>query len=140
MTAVGVGAVGGALVVAWLGTFRGMGRTLLLTLVAYGALVAAFALLPVTAFSYLLLCLGGGALLMAFSLTASLVQLAVPDELRGRVMSIYLMAFRGGMPLGSLVGGYVTTFAPVPAVIAANGLLLMLVAAVFLLRRGVRDL
>ena len=141
MTAVGVGAVGGALVVAWLGTFRGMGRTLLLTLVAYGALVAAFALLPVTAFSYVLLCLGGGALLMAFSLTASLVQLAVPDELRGRVMSIYLMAFRGGMPLGSLAGGLVTTFVPVPTVIAANGFLLMLVAAGFLLRRGgVREL
>ena len=136
MTAVGVGAVGGALVVAWLGTFRGMGRTLLVTLVAYGALVAAFALLPVTAFSYVLLCLGGGALLMAFSLTASLVQLAVPDELRGRVMSIYLMAFRGGMPLGSLAGGYVTTLLPVPTVIAANGILLMVVAAGFLLRRG----
>ena len=37
-------------------------------------------------------------------MTASLVQLIVPDHLRGRVVSIYMVAFRGGMPLGSLRG------------------------------------
>ena len=42
-------------------------------------------------------------------MTASLVQLIVPDHLRGRVMSIYMVAFRGGMPLGSLAGGYAAT-------------------------------
>ena len=39
-------------------------------------------------------------------MTTSLVQLIVPDHLRGRVMSIYMVAFRGGMPLGSLASGY----------------------------------
>ena len=65
----------------------------------------------------------------------------MPDELRGRVMSIYLMAFRGGMPLGSLVSGYLTTFASTQTIIALNGGLLVLVALYFLARsHGIREL
>ena len=107
MAALGIGAVVGALIVAWLGTFHKMGLTLLSVIIAFGGLIAAFALTPVGVISYIILFFIGVALLIVFSLTASLVQLTVPDELRGRVMSIYLMAFRGGMPLGSLVSGYV---------------------------------
>ena len=137
----GAGAVVGALIVAWLGKFEHMGRTLLQTQVVFGGLVVAFALLPINRFSYVLLFLIGAALLMIFSLTNSLVQLTVPDELRGRVISIYLVAFRGGMPLGSLVSGYFTTHFPTSAVIAVNGLLLSLVAAGFLMgNRLVREL
>ncbi len=141
MTSLGTGAVAGALVVAWLGSFERMGLLLLRVLAAFGGLIAVFALLPVSPLSYLILFLAGGALLIVFSLTASLVQLNVPDELRGRVMSIYLMAFRGGMPLGSLASGYLTTFASTQTVIAFNGGLLVLVALYFLARsHGVREL
>ena len=141
MTMTGAGAVVGALMVAWLGTFDHMGRTLLQVQVVFGGLVAAFALLPINGFRYVLLFLIGAALLMIFSLTNSLVQLTVPDELRGRVISVYLMAFRGGMPLGSLVSGYFITQYSAPAVIAVNGLLLSLVAAGFLVgNRQVREL
>ena len=141
MTALGAGAVMGALTVAWLGQFRHMGRTLLLVQIAFGSLVAAFALLPPTGVSYVVLFFGGATLLMVFSLTNSLVQLAVPDELRGRVISIYLVAFRGGMPLGSLVSGYLITLTSAPVVIAANGSLLVLVAIYALLRSpSVRNL
>ena len=44
--------------------------------------------------------------MIVLSCIMSLVQLIAPNEMRGRVMSIYLVAFRGGMPLGSLVSGY----------------------------------
>ena len=141
MTSLGTGAVVGALVVAWLGSFERMGLALLRVLTAFGGLIAVFALLPVSLLSYLLLFLAGAALLIVFSLTASLVQLNVPDELRGRVMSIYLMAFRGGMPLGSLASGYLTTFASTQTIIALNGGLLVLVALYFLVRsHGIREL
>ena len=141
MTSLGTGAVVGALVVAWLGSFERMGLALLRVLVVFGGLIAVFALLPVSPLSYLLLFLAGAALLIVFSLTASLVQLNVPDELRGRVMSIYLMAFRGGMPLGSLVSGYLTTFASTQTIIALNGGLLVMVALYFLARsHGIREL
>ena len=141
MTTLGSGAVTGALIVAWLGQFERMGLTLLQVLAMFGLLVAAFASLPVGPWSYLLLFLAGNALLIVFSLTASLVQLTVPDDLRGRVMSIYLTAFRGGLPLGSLVSGALTRYAPTEIVVAVNAGLLTLVAVYILVRsHGVREM
>lgn len=141
MTTFGAGAVAGALVVAWLGRFRRMGRALLLAQIAFGGIVSAFALLPVGGVGFVLLFVGGTAFLTIAALTNSLVQLAVPDELRGRVISIYLVAFRGGMPLGSLASGALIARFSAPAVIAVNGCLLSVVAALFLLgHRQVREL
>jgi len=137
----GAGAVCGALIVAWLGRFRHMGRVLLLTQAAFGILVTAFALSRVAWVSDLLLFFTGATLLMTFSMTASLVQLIVPDHLRGRVMSIYMVAFRGGMPLGSLVAGYAASRTSAPLVLEVNGMLILGVAAYFLIRsHGIREL
>ena len=137
----GTGAVVGALVVAWQGRFRHMGLTLLLVQVAFGVLITAFALSRVFWLSNVLLFFTGAALICVFSMTASLVQLIVPDHLRGRVVSIYMVAFRGGMPLGSLASGYVASLTSAPAVLAVNGCLVSLVAIYFLLRgHGVREL
>ncbi|HYT75967.1 MAG TPA: MFS transporter [Vicinamibacterales bacterium] len=137
----GAGAVCGALVVAWLGRFRHMGRTLLLTQAAFGALVTAFAVSRIGWLSDLLLFCTGATLLMTFSMTSSLVQLIVPDNLRGRVMSIYMVAFRGGMPLGSLAAGYVASRTSAPLVLGVNGVLIFCVAAYFTIRsHGVREL
>ena len=75
------------------------------------------------------------------SFLLSLVQLNAPNEVRGRVMSIYMVAFRGGMPLGSLVAGAIASRLSAPFVLTVNGALLSLVAAWFLLKsHGVRDL
>jgi MFS family permease len=138
----GAGAVSGALVVAWLGKFRHMGRTLLGVQIVFGLLVISFSASRVLWLSHLLLFACGAALIIVFSLTSSLVQLTVPDRLRGRVMGIYMVAFRGGMPLGSLAAGFAATRVSAPWVLAANGALLLLVAAYFfgIDRRGVRDL
>jgi MFS family permease len=137
----GVGAVMGALVVAWLGRFKHMGLTLLVVQVVFGGLIAAFAVSRVWWWSCLLLFAAGAALIVVFSMTASLVQLIVPDHLRGRVMSIYMVAFRGGMPLGSLAGGYAASLTSAPYVLTINGVLVSVVALYFLLRgHGVRQL
>ena len=70
-----------------------------------------------------------------------MVQLIAPNEMRGRVMSIYMLAFRGGMPLGSLASGWLATIISAPTVLMINGVLLSLVAAWFLLNKhGVREL
>jgi MFS family permease len=137
----GFGAVIGALIVAWLGRFRHMGLALLLVQLIFGALIAAFALSRIYWLSSLLLFFGGGALLVVFSMTTSLVQLIVPDHLRGRVVSIYMVAFRGGMPLGSLASGYAASVLSVPTVLMINGALVSLVAVYFFVRsHGVREL
>lgn len=137
----GAGAVCGALLVAWMGKYRRMGMTVLLVQALFGLLIIAFALSPAVWLSYAILFCTGAGMMVIFSTANSLVQLIVPNEIRGRVMSIYLVAFRGGMPLGSLVAGYVASRTSAPFILVINGVLLTLVAAYFLTRdHGVRGL
>ena len=91
-----------------------MGLTALLVQAVYGVLIIGFAMSRVLWLSDILLFLTGAALMVVFSTVTSLVQLIAPNEMRGRVMSIYMLAFRGGMPLGSLVSGYLATFIGAP--------------------------
>ncbi|HWF03446.1 MAG TPA: MFS transporter [Candidatus Angelobacter sp.] len=137
----GSGSVVGAIVVAWLGKYQRMGRTALIVQAMCGLLIAGFALSNILWLSDLLLFFTGAALIIVFATITSLVQLVVPNELRGRVMSIYMVAFRGGMPLGSLVSGYFASKFGAPIVLIVNGILLAIVASYFLVRsHGVREL
>ncbi|MPZ18868.1 MAG: MFS transporter [Luteitalea sp.] len=141
MTCAGAGAVAGALVVAWLGRFAHMGRTLLILLGVYGVLVVAFALSRELWVTYVLLFASGSAVIITSSLLTSLAQLVAPDHLRGRVMSIFMVAFRGGMPLGNLLSGTVASLTSAPLILAINGLVIVVVSAYFLTRRqGVAEL
>jgi MFS family permease len=137
----GAGSIVGALIVAWLGKFPRMGLTALLVQVLYGVLIVAFASSRILWLSDILLFLTGTALMVVFSTVTSLVQLIAPNEMRGRVMSIYMLAFRGGMPLGSLVSGYLARTLGAPLVLGINGVLLVVVAVYFLTRsHGVREI
>jgi predicted MFS family arabinose efflux permease len=131
----------GALVVAWLGQFRRMGLTVLLVQAVYGLFIVAFSLSRTLWLSDALLFLTGASLMMVFSTVTSLVQLTAPNEMRGRVMSIYMLFFRGGMPLGSLASGWAATYIGAPRVLEINGVLLVAVAIYFLVRsHGVREI
>jgi len=140
MAAAGGGAVTGALIVAWLGKFRHMGRALLLIQMGYALLVVLFAITRVLWLNSVLLFGAGACYVMVASMLSSLAQLNAPNEMRGRVMSIYMVAFRGGMPIGSLISGYLATLIGAPKVIALTGVLLIMVAVYFLARsHGVRE-
>ena len=141
MTTSGVGAVCGAMIVAWIGRHRHMGRILLGLLSAFGVAMTAFALSREVWLSTLILFFTGALLVMCFSVTTSLVQLIAPPELRGRVVSIYMMAFRGGSPLGGLASGWlITQVGSAPAMLAVNGAVLAVLAAYFLVRgHGIKD-
>ena len=126
---------------AWLGRFAHMGRTLLILQVAFGTVVVLFASTRLFWLNGVLLFGAGACMVMVFSMLSSLVQLNAPNEMRGRVMSIYMVAFRGGMPLGSLVGGWIANQTSAPTVLTVNGVLLSLLALFLLTRtRGVRAL
>jgi len=141
MSWAGAGAVIGALAVAWLGKFEHMGRAVLALQVALGAVIVLFANTRLPWANALFLFTGGACMVMVFATLQSLVQLRAPNELRGRVMSIYMMAFRGGMPLGSLAGGWLANQFTAPPVLTVNGTILALVAAWLLIRgHAVRDL
>jgi len=136
MTVLGCGAVAGALLVAALGNMHQKGKVALSMQLLLGGLLAAFSLSRNLRLTQAFLFLGGLALVAAFAMFTSLVQLRAPEEMRGRIMSIYMIAFRGGMPLGSLVAGFFAyQFSPTP-VLLCNGLLLSLVGGVFLIVRS----
>jgi MFS family permease len=108
MTAVGVGAVGGAVVLASLGTERPPARMLVASALVLGAAMMLTA--SVTRFdvaTVLLLIMGFcGMLFMTGANTT--VQLTVPDDLRGRVMSLHTLMFAGMTPFGAFLVGSVT--------------------------------
>jgi predicted MFS family arabinose efflux permease len=68
-----------------------------------------------------------------FAQVTSLVQALATDETRGRVMSVYNVAFRGGMPFGSLITGSLVPVFSAPTALAANGVLLACLGLYFLL-------
>ena len=133
MVSLGIGSICGALIVAGLGKYPRQGRAALLMLVALGALISAFALSRSFILSCVLLFLCGGTLLAVFTTISSLVQMITGDQMRGRVMSVYNVAFRGGSPFGSLVVGALVKEFTAPRVVACNGVLLAFLGLYFLL-------
>jgi predicted MFS family arabinose efflux permease len=137
MASSGAGAVAGAMAVAWLGRFSRMGSVALIVFAVFGGLTLAFSASRWLWLSYGLLFFCGAALMVVLSLITSLVQLIAPEDMRGRVMSIYMLAFRGGMPLGSLTAGYLAASFSAPLAIGMTGLLMMVVAGGALRKRKV---
>jgi len=107
-----------------------------------GAGISGFALSKSMAISGLMLFFSGAALIAVFAMVSTLVQVIISNEMRGRVMSVYNVAFRGGMPMGNLVIGWVVQHLwPAPVALAVNGVLLMALALYFMfLHRRIADL
>jgi len=135
LTSYGIGSVVGALFVAASGHMPRKGRLALMLQLAFATLLLAFALSRNFRVS-LAIAFGAGACVVGvISLYSSLVQLATSDHMRGRVMSIFMLAFRGGMPLGNLLAGYIAQRWSITAALAMNGVVLATVALAFILRR-----
>jgi predicted MFS family arabinose efflux permease len=94
--------------------------------------MAGFSLSAWLALSCVLLFLWSAALVAVFALNTSLVQLIAKDQMRGRVMSVYNVAFRGGMPIGSLATGYLAQNFSAPGVLVVNSALLATLGFYFL--------
>ncbi len=130
----GVGSVMGALFVAFTGYAKRKGRLALFLQLAYALLLIAFGLsthIPVT---FVTAFFAGACVVGVVSLYSSLVQLAVADSMRGRVMSIFMLAFRGGMPLGSLLAGWMIQRYSLALALTINGIVLAIIAAGFVFR------
>jgi predicted MFS family arabinose efflux permease len=136
LTSIGTGAIAGAIGTAHRGRAEGRGRLMLLAFALFGAFAAGAALSRWQWLSMLLLVGAGLCLTTAFSTLNSLVQEMAPDSLRGRVLSIFGLAFRGGSPVGSLIAGALVRRAGAPVVMAVYAALLLLVAGTLVARRS----
>lgn len=132
LVASGLGSITGALSVAALGNVPNKGRIALSMLVALGAGIVGFANSTSLPLSCVLLFVSGAVLMCAFAMISSLVQLITTNDMRGRVMSIYNVAFRGGMPFGSVFTGSLVPVLTAPTVLSINGAVLLSLGLYFL--------
>jgi predicted MFS family arabinose efflux permease len=141
LVASGSGSILGALLVATFQHGRKKGQVAVIGLLLLGVFVIGFSTSRVLPLSLLALFMSSAMLMVAFAMISSLVQLICTDEMRGRVMSVYNVAFRGGMPFGSLIGGYFAQGYGAPAVVAVSGALVMVMALYLLfVQKKVYDL
>ncbi len=103
--AVGVGALCGALIIASLGNVQRKGVILTFGNLLFPIAVIAFAFSPTLPLSMAILVFVGLGFMIQNTTVNTLVQTMVPDELRGRVMAVYMMVFQGFFPIGSLIAG-----------------------------------
>ena len=128
---VGVGAFGSALFLALRGNrLPNRGVLLIVTTCVSGATIAAFALSSSYHLSIALMMLFGLISMTQMTLTITVMQLMVPDRLRGRMMGLFMLMW-GFMPLGTLLIGLAAeTFGVQAAVAAASALSLILVIGI----------
>jgi predicted MFS family arabinose efflux permease len=129
----GAGSITGALLVAGSRAKMGQAKRSVSSMLVLGILIAGFGLSRNLTLSTVLVFCAGAALMIVFALNMSLVQVHVSDAMQGRVMSVYNVAFRGGMPLGSVVAGLLIKQTSAPAIMAGNGLLVVALALYFLI-------
>ncbi|HET6181045.1 MAG TPA: MFS transporter [Candidatus Sulfotelmatobacter sp.] len=133
LSLMGIGSICGSLIVAGKGNIGNKGRFALTILICLGGGISGFSLSRWLPLSYVMLVLVGASMMAVFATVTSLVQLITTNEMRGRVMSVYNCAFRGGMPMGNLLSGWLVPMFTAPIVLAANGMVLIFVALYFLL-------
>ena len=129
----GAGSICGALLVAAMEKLKGQARLAVLALVVLGLTTAGFAVSKWLPISCVLIFLAGTAVMASASLMLSVVQLIVVDSMRGRVMSVYNLAFRAGIPLGALILGRLIPLLGISVAVAGFGLCLVGVASYFLI-------
>jgi MFS family permease len=107
LAAVGLGAVATGLGLASLGDFRRKGLAVVVAAALFGVSLAGFAFSPGYGAAMAWLAVLGGAMMSSSSLVNTLVQKSAPDRLRGRVISLYALAWLGLVPIGNLFAGVV---------------------------------
>jgi MFS family permease len=131
MSATGLGALSGALVLASRSTVRGLGRVIVGSAMLFGSALTAFALADSLLLALPLLAIAGFGMMTQMASSNTILQTIVDDDKRGRVMSLYSMAFIGISPLGSLLAGALATRIGAPATIALGGGVAIIAAIVF---------
>jgi MFS family permease len=133
----GAGAFCGAALLTILGDFRRKGWFVLGGSLFFGAGVTAFALSTHLHLTYVFLFCLGFAIVTSVAVTNTLLQKLVTDEMRGRVMSMFILSFIGTMPIGNIIAGWASHRFGAPHTLAVGGVVISLFATtmIFFSRR-----
>lgn len=123
MTFVGLGALTGALTIASLGNFQRKGMLLTLGNILFPTMVVCLAFSPSFFLALLFLFFAGMGFMVQNGMLNTLIQMIVPDELRGRVISVYTLVFLGFFPVGALIAGTIAQYFGIGVGAAFGGLI-----------------
>jgi MFS family permease len=145
MSAMGLGALAGALFLASRRTVVGLGRVIIINATLFGTSLVLFAFARSVGAALPLLALAGFGMMAQMASSNTVLQTLVDDDKRGRVMSLYTMAFSGTAPIGSLLIGWAAARFGAPVAIGIAGGVTVVAALLFgrqlpLLREIVRPI
>ena len=141
MSSIGLGALAGSLILARLGDFRYKGRFLIWAAFLFSFLLIGFSLSRNYAWSIVSLIFLGSLSVPVTAIINTLLQIKVPDEFRGRVMSLFMTTFAGIIPFGSLISGSLAQTWGVSTALLLSGLVcLVLFIVINLLFPELKDL
>ena len=121
MGAMGIGALGGAVYLASRASVVGLGRVISAAAILFGSGLIAFSLSRHVALSLVLMVVTGVGFMVQLASSNTVIQTLVREEMRGRVMAFYTMAFMGTAPFGSLMAGVLATRIGAPNTILFGG-------------------
>ena len=131
----------GALLVAYLGDFKRKGWFVLGGAITFGLCITGFALSPRLSLSLIFLLGLGFALVVSVALTNTLLQKLVTDQMRGRVMSMFILSFMGTMPIGNILAGSASSSFGPQRTLAVGGFVITIVATgVAIFNKRLREL
>jgi MFS family permease len=141
MGVAGAGAFCGALFLAYLGDFKRKGWSVLGGAFGFGVFLIAFAQATRLMWSLVFLFGVGFTIVSSVAVINTLLQQLVTDEMRGRVMSMFILSFIGSMPLGNLLAGAVSHWYGAPFALAAGGVCIIIYVTIVTFRnRRLREL
>lgn len=130
----GAGALLAALTSGWVGSVRRQGRAVIIAVMTWGVSVALFGLTRSVPLALAFLVIGGGADVISAVFRNTILQLAVPDNLRGRLSSIHVGVASGGPRLGDFRAGTVATLVSPQFSVVSGGIAVVL-GAMFLSKK-----
>ncbi len=141
MGVAGAGAFAGAFFLAYLGDFKRKGWSVLGGALGFGVFLIAFAQATHLVWSLIFLFGVGFTVVTSVAVTNTLLQQLVTDEMRGRVMSMFILSFIGAMPIGNLLAGAVSHRYGAPFALAGGGVCIIIyVVVVSLINPRLREL
>jgi MFS family permease len=129
---IGIGAIGGAFFLASLHMVVNYKKILFVNLLIFGGALALFSYMTIFPIALFFVMLAGFGMMSQTTITNTIIQTSVSTEMRGRVISYYVMAFAGMQPLGGLFIGTVSHYIGAQNTILAEGIAALLIAVVFL--------
>jgi len=132
------GAFVGAVTTGWVGSIRRQGAAVLWAVAVWGVAIAAFGAATWLPLGLLMLAIAGAADVISAVFRGTILQLHVPDRLRGRLQALNIAVVTGGPRLGDLEAGAVATATTAQVSVVSGGLLCL--AGVAVLARALPDL